>query len=248
MSENQFDPEKESGSPTREEALIDQFVTDTCVMDARLGDHLLTLDTLRDTGKNNSLAYFGFSADLSEHEGSIRSFVASHLERYDDHMAGYLRYAHLVLTYIILEDRLCAFGKTMHAINRGAPFDPDRHKSKGGSDSTLARFDRYLQVCSILPPANEEVESLRLIRNCIVHANGRVSGLKKEQEARKVRDMLPALAGVTLDCDGYLKITTEGCLVLQEGMMRYLRSLFDAVDFHIWMPADIFADGASGPD
>ncbi len=226
-------------SPTPEEELIDRFVTETCIMVARLGDHLLTLDKLRDSRKNASLSNHGFSADLSEQEGSIRSFVASHLERYDDHMASYLRYAHLVLSYIVLEDRLCAFGETIHALNRGAPFDSDRHKSKSGSDSTLARFDRYLQAHSIHPPANEEIECLRLIRNCIVHSNGCITGIKREKEALKLRDMLPALAGVSLDCDNYLKITSEGCLVVQEGMMRYLQSLFDAVDFHIWMPADI---------
>lgn len=231
-------------SPTLEEELIDRYVTETCVMDARLGDHLLTLDELRDSKKYSSLARCGLSAELSENEEGIRSFVASHLERYDDHMASYLRYAHLVLTYIILEDRMLAFGETMHSINRGSSFDPKKHKSlsKSGSNSMLTCFDRYLRAHSIHPPANEEIESLRLIRNCIVHANGRVSGIK-EQESRKLRDMLPKLSGVTIDCGDHLKVTTEGCLVIQEGMMRYLRSLFDEAGFQIWIPTGIFDNG-----
>lgn len=237
MKDNHNDDEDIAFQATREEELVDQYVTETCVMDARLSDHFTTFDQLRNARMNDSLSHLGFSTNLSEHDEIIRSFLTSHIERYENHMANYLRYGHVVLTYIILEDRLYSFGKTIHAIDRGTHFDPDRYKSKNDSDSTLARFDRYLQAHAIPPPANDEIERLRLIRNCVVHANGRVTGIKKKREAQKIRDMLPDLTGINLDADDCLDITTEGCLILQEGMMKYLRALFEAADFRMWLPA-----------
>src|SRR6267378_2163941 len=109
---------------TPEESLIDDYVTASRVILARLGDHLMTLDELRDSHKHASLDHFGLTADPAAYEGNLQQLVSSHVERFDTHMGAYLRYAHIVLTYMVFEDRLHAFGELISVTGRGASFVP----------------------------------------------------------------------------------------------------------------------------
>jgi len=215
---------------TTEEALIDRYVCESGAMLARLGDHLITLDGLRDSHKHVSLAHFGLTPDPTAYDGNLQRLVSSHLDRYDTHMGGYLRYAHVVLAYIVLEDRLHAFGQLIFATHRGSPFAPATDKKKG---SMLAKFERYLSSLSLPAPSNDAVEALRLIRNCVVHCRGCIADFG---ERDRLELYLPNLRGVTVDAQERLILTTEGCLRLQEGVIQYLHAIDSLAGFHLWIP------------
>jgi hypothetical protein len=163
-------------------------------------------------------------------KGTSGGFVSSHVARFDTHMGSYLRYAHVVLTYMVLEDRLHAFGQLISAMRRGAPFVP---KGKG---TLLDKFDRYVSALSFTAPRKDRVEALRLIRNCVVHCLGCVPDFT---ERDKLRQYLPTLIGAMIDAEGRLALTTEGCLKLQEGAMQYLHAIDSAAGFHIWIPPEV---------
>ena len=219
----------------REEALVDKYVTDSGVMFARLGDHLLILDHLRDLHKHASLDQFGLRANPAIYEGNLGNIVISHLKRYDVHMATYLKYAHVVLTYIVLEDRLHAFGQLIAALSRGASFAPNKEKRKW---SMIAKFEDYLSSLSLVPPRNDAIDALRVIRNCIVHCRGCVSGLS-ERERGTLQMYRSSLVGVAVDVDDRLTLTTDGCLRLQHGAMNYVWEIDSAAGFHLWIPPEV---------
>jgi len=213
-----------------EQALIDEYIYESGAMFARLGDHLVTLDGLRDSHKQISLEHFGLTADPTAYEGNLQKLVSSHLDRFDTHMAGYLRYAHVVLAYIVMEDRLHTFGQLISETHRGSRFEA---KGKG---SLLAQFERYLSTLSIPAPQKTPAEALRLVRNCIVHCRG---CLADYGERESLQFILPDLHGVTLDAEERLRLTPEGCLRLQEGVERYLRAIDSAAGFRFTIPDSI---------
>jgi len=210
---------------TTEERLIDQYVTEGQVMLARLGDHLVTLDALRDRTRQSGLEAFGLHTGTAS--APFAALLSSHKDRYDVHMATYLRYAHIVLTYMVLEDRLEAFGALIAATNRGAAFAPGK-----GSGSLIERFESYLERITLLAPKRDAVEALRLSRNCIVHSRGRV-------DKADLRSLVPQLVGVCIDDAGALSFTTEGCLLLQESVSQYLQAIDGAAGFRMWVPTEV---------
>ena len=215
-----------------EESLIDQYVTDSGVMFARLGDHLMTLDDLRNSHKHATLNHFGLTADPTSYKGNLQKLVSSHLERYDTHMGNYLRYAHVVMTYMVLEDRLHAFGQAISATHLGPQFIPKEDKRNG---SLLDKFERYFRTLSLVPPSKAAVELLRLIRNYVVHRRGLVT----DAEWGRLKKYLPNLAGMAVDAQHHLTLTTEACLGLQNGAIEYLRAINSAAGFHLRLPPEI---------
>jgi hypothetical protein len=146
-------------------------------------------------------------------------------------MGTYLRYAHVILTYVVFENRLHAFGQLVSATHRGAPFLPGK-----GKGSLLDKFELYLHDLSLAVPPKNAVEALRLTRNCIVHCRGCVADYS---EADRLKTYLPNLVGVTFDAQNLLTLTTEGCLRLQEGVIEYLRAIDATAGFHLSIPADV---------
>lgn len=199
---------------------------------AHLGDHLVTLDELRDGQKHAALAHFGFNADPNAHTGIKRQIVESHLERYDGHMATYLRYSHIVLAYLVFEDRLFAFGRILAATRK----DVSDFSRRKGSGSLIAKFERYLNELSLPTPTNIAVEGLRLVRNCVVHCNGNIGDFN-EREALK--QFVARQTEVMINQDGKLFLTTRGCLELQEGVFDYLREINSAAGLRMWIPPEV---------
>lgn len=216
---------------TLEQALIDRYITDTETMVARLGDHLLTLDELRDSHKHESLAAFEFDqySVMSENVAALRF---SHVERYDVHMANYLRYAHIVLAYMILEDRLRAFGATVAATNRGPAFAP------AGNRGLTRQFSDYLISLGLSAPSHAGIDALRVLRNCIVHGRG---CLRQSKNPSKIQSLVDNLDGTSVDVNGCLIFTTRGCLRLQEAVIHYLHSIDRTAGFRIWVPNQVRA-------
>lgn len=190
---------------------------------ARLGDHLVTLDALRESTKHAAIEAFGL--DAATQSESLDALLTSHNDRYDVHMVTYLRYAHIVLTHMVLEHWLEAFGVLIVATRRGAPF-----VQKHGDGSLLKQFERYLARIGVSAPNRDQIEGLRLTRNCIVHSSGRV-------DTAELRSLVPRLAGVSIDDTGSLIFTTEGCLLLQDGVVHYLHELDHAAGLRIWVPS-----------
>jgi hypothetical protein len=212
---------------TAEEGLIDRYVVAGAEMLARLGDHLVTLDELRESHKHVSLEQFGLD-DATAYDGNLNTLVSSHLDRYDVHMATYLRYAHVILTYMVLENRLEAFGQLISATNRGTPFVP--------SGSLLQKFERYLATLGLTVPQKDALEPLRLVRNCIVHCRGWID---RYRERSALESQIPHLVGVSFDAQSCLTFTTEGCLKLQEAVFQYLQGIDRAAGFHMQVPSAV---------
>ena len=192
---------------------------------ARLGDHLVTLDALREWTKHSALDAFGLDAAAPSNPWA--AVISSHNDRYDVHMATYLRYAHIVLTYIVLEHRLEAFGALIAATRRGARFVQNQ-----GGGSLLKRFERYLARIGVPAPNRDAIDALRLTRNCIVHCRGRV-------DSAELRSLVPNLAGVSVDEAGSLSFTTEGCLLLQDAVVQYAHEIDRAAGFRLWAPSAV---------
>jgi hypothetical protein len=216
---------------TTEEVLIDQYVTETQVMLARLGDHLISFDSFREEHKFSSLDQFGLRTEQTEtYCENLQQLVSAHLDRFDVHMADYLRYAHVLLTYMVFENRLDAFGRLISETGKGPPFSANT-----GNGTLLQKFNAYLVSLSLSPPRSDTVDSLRLIRNCITHNRGRLKGASYE---KSLRARLSKLVGVSAD-SGSITLTTEGCLRLQEAVIQYLHGIDSAGGFHIWIPPAI---------
>ena len=201
-------------------------------MFSQLGDNLVTLDGLREAHKLVSLEHFGLTGDPAQFDENVRKLILAHLERYDTHMGSYLKYAHVALAYMTLEDRLYAFGGLMSATHRGSSFIPAK-KEKG---SLLDKFERYLEANKISSPLAGAAEPLRLVRNCIVHSRGCVSDYS---EGDKLRAILPTLIGVTTNAQDRLFLTAEGCLLLQETVVQYVSAINSAARFRLWTPPEV---------
>lgn len=148
-------------------------------------------------------------------------------ERYERDFPSKIRYSFLVLVFSTVEDRLKAFCDEISARHQFGLLEEDFRGT-----SAIERSALFLGKAAKLAfkertgwPALKEFQK---IRNCVVHANGKVH---KGERGDIIRNIARHSPGLAVDAQGYLSIDRQYCTALVSTMERLFDELYEAAGF-----------------
>jgi len=176
--------------------------------------------------------------DLAEWQLAMQQHTVKH----DMFFLNFFRYSFVVLAILVVEDRLCRLSRIVARKRGGEAPSPGSEVLKG--------YRRYLvgkKVC--VPEALwGPVHDLNKLRNCVVHAGGKVNASNNAEHLRVLADRepgleisrprngghpVPAFAEEPLFLeDGMLAVGPEYCRKAVDSIRQLLQALCDAVPLH----------------
>jgi hypothetical protein len=182
------------------------------------------------------------SARLNREYSTVNIIEEDHLfeaaSRYLEHVGKFkheflprLRYSFIVQLYVVFETRARAL---CNELNRREPNLVLRVDDlKGGQYfGGIRLFLTKVRPCRI--KCWEGLDELRIVRNCIVHANGLVSEADRGKES--LRRIAKSKRGVTIDSEGYLAIERRYCETAFGSVRRFFKEAFDSCGFGVAYP------------
>ena len=166
-------------------------------------------------------------AGLSEEEFlEWQSQLDLHEERYERDFPSKMRYSFLVLLHIIFETRLLS---ACNEISRRRNIDIKEKQLKG---PPIERANIFLRRIVHIFPKNQKpwqtLSDLQKVRDCIVHANGKVS---ESRDKKHFEDVFSKDIGVSVDDSGYLKIERRYCEHSLDATKAFFNDLFTVAGF-----------------
>ena len=145
---------------------------------------------------------------------------------------NYFRYSCIVLLYLVLENRLGEVCKAAHS-SGVLPAPP---KPRG---NIIESYKNYLEAAGISNRQWEAMSNLSKIRNCIVHASGKVLGRPNEADIRELANSvigieisgthdLPELQPLYLE-DDMLMLEPEYCRSIIKTVRDFFEELCDSL-------------------
>jgi hypothetical protein len=136
-----------------------------------------------------------------------------------------LRYGFLIQLYALMEERAKSLSRVI--------IERDHQQCKGLGEhypqGFMNAFEKWVSTNSSGQSTRwQDGENLRVIRNCIVHANGRVSGDKKPQ---KVRETLEKLEGAEEDRFGFISVKASCCTNICEQIRALFNDIYQSTGF-----------------
>jgi hypothetical protein len=138
-----------------------------------------------------------------------------------------VRYSFLTLAYSVLEDRTKALADEL--IKRGIVVGRTLKKSPDeGHMQSVRRFlpAEYGSV-HVAPALWEELFDFSLIRNCIIHANGKPDDMRKPL---RFQDIINKTPGLSLD-QGFVNVELTYCQHVVSMMQSFFNAVFEAAEF-----------------
>lgn len=158
---------------------------------------------------------------LADWQAEIQFFE----EQYDRDFPSKIRYSFLILLYIVFETRLKA---TCDEISKRKGLDL-REKERRGK--VLERAGTFLQKIAKLPKPEPTLwkwlDDFQKVRNCIVHANGK---LELSTDVARLKALCKTAVGLS-SCAGLLVIERRYCEKTLEVTKSYFKHLFDSAGF-----------------
>jgi len=142
-----------------------------------------------------------------------------------------LRYSYIVLLFLVIESELVGLCDDIKE-RRGIPLRANELKG-----DTIARTKSYLRKLAGLALLDDQlwlaVEDLGKVRNCIVHALGKVE-LSNDQG--RLRELATKNIGLSISGDGYpdeglLILTAEYCKSATQNVQALFTALFDLAGY-----------------
>jgi len=160
---------------------------------------------------------------------SLRQFYAgtllTHARRYREELPLRVGYGFLLQLYTILETRSGALCAEVAARRGNLPLKLEDLAGGRYMKGVLVFMKKLLRL-SICDEG--DLNRLRVLRNCIAHANGRVSDSENpKQVMRAARE-----SNVRIDSEGYLEVGTEYC----RSALETVRVFFDDVFTQLGLP------------
>jgi hypothetical protein len=166
-------------------------------------------------------------ADVADNEA--RSYYATdfltHARRYREDLPQRISYGFVLQLYGILETRARALCQELTKRRPELPLCLDE---LSGGKNMRGVFIYLRRLLKLTVPKQAALDHLRVIRNCIAHANGKVVDCENlKQVAKAVR----ASKGVTVDGEGYLVLRPIFCEESLQTVSDFFESIFNQVGF-----------------
>lgn len=158
---------------------------------------------------------------LADWQAEIQLFE----EQYDRDFPSNIRYSFLILLYIVFETRLKAICDEISK-RKGLDLREKEHR-----DTALERADTFFQKIAKLPKPEPTLwkwlDDFQKVRNCIVHANGK---LELSKDVARLKALCNAAMGLS-SCADLLVIERCYCEKTLEVTKSYFKHLFDSAGF-----------------
>ena len=150
---------------------------------------------------------------------------------YETELYPAMRYSFVVLLHIFAETQLRKFCSALR---------DERHIPIGVSDlngSAIEKTHTFLtklagvDVLGLSKTEWDNLINIQKIRNCIVHAYGRVKDLKKADEKKWLRQFVSKRKDISIGDDGRLQIEASFCQQQLENLRSLFERLFEAADW-----------------
>ncbi|HXQ36439.1 MAG TPA: hypothetical protein VN843_20670 [Anaerolineales bacterium] len=158
--------------------------------------------------------------DFDDYQEELDQFKLIHEEDF----TSKVRYTFVSLTYSIFEERakaLCQELKTRKIIMQEL-----EEKPRGGFVAGLKRFFPHGYMHQTM---RRELDDLRLIRNCLVHSNGRPDNVRSDYE--QVSRVLEKNRSLSLNQEGYIHVGPEYCIQIVSLVKDFFNAIFERAGF-----------------
>jgi hypothetical protein len=179
-----------------------------------------------DTIHNRVISDIRQEIESSTTLSNVEEVFAEELQLVNYHFANtYPRiqaYSAIVLTYSAVEywlERIC---KRIR-IDRNLPVGV--RDFTGTLTEKFSKFAKTFELCDIPSAHRTLIENLRLIRNCIVHTDGRIA---ESKASTKLRKLVRREKGLGINEDGALTIEIDKALELVDSSGKAVASLYKA--------------------
>ncbi|BDV44191.1 hypothetical protein GURASL_31140 [Geotalea uraniireducens] len=163
----------------------------------------------------------GYHEWYSDYQGEVLFFE----ERYERDFPSKIRYSFIVLLHIVLEDRLRA---TCNEIQKRRNL-PITEKDLRGAQ--FERVNAFLKKIAEIHYDNQkgwqELKDLQMIRDCIVHTNGRI---EESRDKKRIYELCKKQIGVS-DAEGALVVEKAYCMRSLETISAFFNGLLDSAGF-----------------
>jgi hypothetical protein len=159
-----------------------------------------------------------------------------HRMNFDMLLPNFFRYSCIVLLYLVVENKLGEICQAAYSQKKTNP------PPKSPKHSVIKQYDKYIsERLGIVGLQWEHLYELNKVRNCIVHASGRVKGFYKEDDLRQLamEGLGISISGQTEDYhddleplymeDDMLMIKSEYCQRTIRNIRTFFEVLCDAV-------------------
>lgn len=163
--------------------------------------------------------------DYHEWHSDYQAQVLFFEERYERDFPSKIRYSFIVLLHIVLEERLRA---TCNEIQKR------RNLTISEKDLRGAQFERVKTFLKKIAEINydnqtgwQELKDLQMIRDCIVHTNGRI---EESRDKKHIYDLCKKQIGIS-DAEGSLVVDKAYCLCALEAISALFNDLLNSAGF-----------------
>lgn len=157
----------------------------------------------------------------SEHQAEVQ-FIE---ERYELDFPSKMRFSFIILLHIMLEDRLRA---TCNEIQRRKALTITEKDLRG---APFERVKNFLKKIAGINFENQkgwqELKDLQMIRDCIVHTNGRIA---ESRDKNRIYDLCKKQIGIS-DVEGYLSVEKTFCLKSVVEVSSFFNDLLNTSGF-----------------
>jgi hypothetical protein len=172
-----------------------------------------------------------FNTAVAEVEDeSLRSYYATQflsiIRRYREELPSRLRYGFILQLYSLLETRSRALCEEAAKREDHIPLSLDELSGGRHMHGVFIFLKKLLGVKITL---EKQLNRLRIIRNCIAHANGRVLEC---ENSRQIFNAARASKGVKIDGEGYLNLSVAYCESSLEQVKNFFDNVFTELGFH----------------
>lgn len=145
-------------------------------------------------------------------------------DRYERDFPSKIRYSFIVLLHIVLEERLSATCKEI--VKRKGLAVAEKY-SKGAALERAKTFLIEVAAINFDKQGWQELKDFQMIRNCIVHTNGRI---EESRDKKRISDLCKRGKGIS-DTDGFLRIEKTFCDRTLQSMSVFFKNLLDSTGF-----------------
>jgi len=163
--------------------------------------------------------------DYQEWYAEYNAEVLFFEERYERDFPSKIRYSFIVVLHIVLEDRLRA---TCNEIHRRKNLTITEKDLRGAPFERVKTFlKKIAQINFDNQQSWQELKDLQIIRDCIVHTNGRI---EESRDKNRIYDLCKKQIGIS-DLDGYLLVEKTFCMRSLKAISSFFEGLLDSAGF-----------------
>jgi hypothetical protein len=154
-----------------------------------------------------------------------------HIIRFGDEYPKQLRYAFVIQLYIALEGRGKALCNEINKRNKHLPLTLNDLQGRGKIEGIRTFLSKVYPIPDVTDELWQDLDDLRVIRNCLVHKNGEID--PGDKDAKRLKQIIAKKQGVKVDHIGSLGIERFYCDKALQSVTAFFQTVFEQAGFGV---------------